>query len=400
MRSLVLLGIVLCLLAPVARADSLDALEAILKRTSVRVFDPNRAVSDAELRKIMEAGWGAPTLDGSRPFEFIQIRDRKTLEALAGETSYAKWLAKAPAAIAVVVRTKESPRLYRENGAAAVMNMYYKAQELGLGVTFQGTANREAMKRTLGLADNLHLLTVLPVGAPMPGKTFKSPPRVELSQTVSQEKLGQAATLLQGTQVATRGVVSLGELLSHPTDATGFTARALEGDKLRTALETMRVAPSSKNRQPWRWVLVQDPATKQRLAKAAKDRTLADAPVIAVLAGSNGPPPPVFGSQVRSDPHNKVAKTGNKLIHYFMPHDLGCALANLRLGVEAQGLGVRVAAFNASGESKARSLISPQDPISKHRMRVFAAVGIGYASGKTARVAPKLPTARVHREKY
>ncbi len=388
------------LLARPLGAEPLDGLEAIWKRTSVRVFDPSRAVTDAELAKLMQAGWNTRTLDGSRPFEFIQIRDRKTLEALASETKYAKWLAKAPAALAVVVRTDESPRLYRENGALAVMNIYYQAQELGLATAFQGTANREAMKRTLGLGPNRHLLSVLPVGAPLPGKTPKSPNRVELSQTVWQGKIGQGATLFEGTTPAARGVRPLADLISGTSlEVQRFAPAAVEPDKLRTAFEAMRVAPSSKNRQPWRWVLVSDPAEKQRIAKAAKDRTLADAPVVAVLASSLKPPPTTFGSQLKHDPHNTVAP-GTKLIHYFKNHDAACALANLRLGAEAQGLSVRIATFNVRGESKARAALSEGKTLSGKRLQMVAAVGIGYAAKTSPQQVGTLPPERIFREAH
>ncbi len=396
-----LLGLSLLLaLAPRARAEGLDALEAVLKRTSVRIFDPQRTPTDAELKQIMEAGWNTRTLDGSHPFEFIQIRDRKMLETLAGETKFAKWLAKAPAAIAVLVRTSESPSLYRENGAMAVMSMYYKAAELGLGTTFQGTANREAMKRTLGIGENLHLLSVIPVGAPMPGKKLKSPERASLGETLWAEKIGKPTALLEGTQAAAQGGKPLADLLG-PTrvDVTSFAPTPVEGDKLRTAFEAMRAAPSSKNRQPWRWVLVSDPATKQRIARAAKDRTLAEAPVVAVLAAAIKPPPTNFGSQLKHDPHNNVPK-GEKLIHFFQRQDLGCALANLRLGVEGQGLGVRVTPFTRGGESKARAALSDGRAISKHRMQMVAAVGIGYAKQTSAVQTPALPGARVSTERY
>lgn len=392
------LALTLALLAPSARAEELDALQALLTRTSVRVFDGQKPVSDAQLSKVIEAGWNTRTLDGSRPFEFITIRDKATLAKLAGATKFAKWLAKAPAAIAVVVRTDESPRLYRENGSLAVLNMYYKAQELGLGTVYQGTASRTGMKKILGIGDNRHLLSVIPVGVPKDGKKPVSPARAALEQTVWQNTIGGKLTAFDGSSPKTSVGSQLGSFLGNTyQQVERYAAKDVDKNTLRTAFEAMRAAPSSKNRQPWRWVLVTDKATKARIAKAAKDRTLADAPVVAVLAGATKPPPARFGSQLKNDPHNKVAP-GTKLTHFFLQHDISLALGNLRLGLESQGLGARVAALNVKGESKVRAALSVGRPVSKTRMHMFAAVGIGYAAKTSTQTIAPMPGKRVHRE--
>jgi nitroreductase len=398
--SILLVSWSLFALVAVARAEPIDALQAILSRSSVRLFDQNRAVTDAELQQIMQAGWNAQTLDGSRPFEFIQIRDRQQLETLAGQTKFAKWLAKAPAAIAVLVRKTESPGLYRENGALAVMNMYYKAQELGLGTCFQGTADREAMKQTLGVPENMHLLSVIPVGAPVPGKTYKSPPRAELSRLISQDRANKPATMLDGSQAAQRASRGLGELLGpDQTQVTSFAGTPLEPAKLRTALEASRVAPSSKNRQPWRFVLVTDPATKQQVARAAKDPVLASAPVVAVLAARVKPPPEDFGSQLKHDPHNVVAP-GEKLVHYFRREDIACGLANLCLGARSQGLAVKADPIFQRGEKRIAKALGDGKPVSKHQLRMMVAIGIGYPGSTAPRTAPALPGVRVHSDRF
>ncbi len=393
--------VVLASLGKPAAAEGQDALEAMRSRVSVRAFDPARKVTDGELQQIMQAGWNTRTLDGSRPFEFIKIRDKETLRQLAGSTKFAKWLTKAPAAIAVLVRTDESPSMYQQNGSLAVMNMYYKAQELGLGTVFQGTASRKGMKKVLGVGKNRHLLSVIPIGAPRggPGK-FKSPDRVALSATVWQDRIGKPNTWFKNTRPVAKSGTAMSKFLSGEHKVvTGFDGRKVEANKLRTAFEAMRLAPSSKNRQPWRWILVKDKATKQRIAKAAKDRTLADAPVVAVLAGSLKQPPARFGSQVKNDPHNKFKAT-KKLTHFFMNHDISCAISNLRTGLEAQGVGTRVAMFNRKGESKVRAAMSIGRPINRQHIKFMGAVGIGYASKTTTRRVPGMPRARVFSNKH
>jgi nitroreductase len=52
-------------------------------------------------------------------------------------------------------------------------------------------------------------------------------------------------------------------------------------DKLLKVLEAARLAPSGSNRQPWKFVVVKDSKTRQKLAKAAMEQTwIATAPVV------------------------------------------------------------------------------------------------------------------------
>ncbi len=52
--------------------------------------------------------------------------------------------------------------------------------------------------------------------------------------------------------------------------------KPLEQAKLRAILEAARQAPSAKNLQDWRFVVVTDPSTKKKLAVAANNQTFLD----------------------------------------------------------------------------------------------------------------------------
>ncbi len=45
------------------------------------------------------------------------------------------------------------------------------------------------------------------------------------------------------------------------------TARPVEREKLERCLEAVRLAPSASNAQPWRFVVVDDPAVRERVAR-------------------------------------------------------------------------------------------------------------------------------------
>jgi nitroreductase len=62
-----------------------------------------------------------------------------------------------------------------------------------------------------------------------------------------------------------------------------FADRGVEEEKLRRILESTRLAPSAKNRQEWRFVVVTDPESRSALTEAAYGQSfVGEAPVVVV----------------------------------------------------------------------------------------------------------------------
>jgi nitroreductase len=86
-------------------------------------------------------------------------------------------------------------------------------------------------------------------------------------------------------------------------------------------LEAVRLAPSGANRQPWRFVVVRDAKTRQKLAEACNGQQfVAQAPV--VIAGCGLMPERIMRCGMPGD-----------------PIDLAIALDHLALAATAEGLG-------------------------------------------------------------
>jgi nitroreductase len=67
-----------------------------------------------------------------------------------------------------------------------------------------------------------------------------------------------------------------------------FLDKPVEEEKLLAVLEAGRLAPSAKNMQDWRFIVVSDSATRQRLAEAARDQQfVAQAPVVIAACGTS-----------------------------------------------------------------------------------------------------------------
>jgi len=100
-----------------------------------------------------------------------------------------------------------------------------------------------------------------------------------------------------------------------------YEDRPVEPDKLERVLEAARLAPSGSNRQPWKFVVVRDAATRHKLIAACCDQDfVGQAPV--VIAGVGLMPDRVMRCDVPGD-----------------PVDLSIALEHIALAATAEGLG-------------------------------------------------------------
>jgi len=110
-----------------------------------------------------------------------------------------------------------------------------------------------------------------------------------------------------------------------------FSDRLVEREKLEYCLEAARVAPSAENGQPWRFIVIDDPARKEALAGAvfkgihASTRPLARAPVLVVLLIKEGVVINRLGGGVQGIPFQFI--------------DAGIAGEHFVLAAAEQGLG-------------------------------------------------------------
>ncbi len=66
-----------------------------------------------------------------------------------------------------------------------------------------------------------------------------------------------------------------------------YSAREVEQEKLNRVLEAGRLAPSANNRQDWKFIVVRDRETRNRLVEAAGgQKFLGTAPVVLVICGT------------------------------------------------------------------------------------------------------------------
>ena len=107
----------------------MDALEAINKRISVRVYT-DRKIEKVKLEQLIEAARQAPTARAIEPWEFIVVTDKDKIRALAEITDHGKFMKDATCCIALYC---QDTKYYLEDGAAATENILIAATALGIG---------------------------------------------------------------------------------------------------------------------------------------------------------------------------------------------------------------------------------------------------------------------------
>jgi nitroreductase len=115
-------------------------LDLIEKRRSIRKFDPSKPVTREQLDWMLGAAMLAPSACNSRPWEFIAITKRETLNEIAQIHPYAKMCETATAAIVVVaIPATDGPVGYfPQDCGAATENIIIEAMSLGLGTCWCG----------------------------------------------------------------------------------------------------------------------------------------------------------------------------------------------------------------------------------------------------------------------
>ncbi len=115
--------------------------------------------------------------------------------------------------------------------------------------------------------------------------------------------------------------MDLYEAIRTRKSVRSFLDRPVEDDKLERILEAARLAPSAKNYQEWRFIVVKDFGTRRRLIPAAAGQSfVGEAPVLIVGCAE-------------TDEH--VMRCGEKCY----PIDVAIAMEHIALAAAAEGLG-------------------------------------------------------------
>jgi nitroreductase len=143
-------------------------LKSIFCRRSIRKYTA-QPINKADTTSLLEAGMAAPSASNRKPWHFVTVTDRQTLQALADGHPYGKMLAQAPLAI-VVCGDPSISDWWVQDCAAATENILIAAVGLGLGAVWLGCHGRckreEAIRQVLDIPEGIAVLSMLSIGHP------------------------------------------------------------------------------------------------------------------------------------------------------------------------------------------------------------------------------------------
>ena len=147
----------------------MDFLELAKKRYSVRSFK-NESISDEIIRKIIDAGYVAPTACNRQPFKIIAISSE---EGLAKFKRCTDCHFNAPLAFIVCSdlniawqRSFDGKRSGDVDASIVATHMMLEAADLGIGSTWVMFFKPDVVKAEFDLPDNFEPVVCLPMGYP------------------------------------------------------------------------------------------------------------------------------------------------------------------------------------------------------------------------------------------
>ena len=144
-------------------------VQTIFARRSIRKY-AGEPVSEEAIETLLKAAMAAPSASNRKPWQFIVVTKRETLDALAKAHRHGKMLFEAPLCIAVCGDLTEMERFWVQDCSAATENLLLAATALGLGAVWLGVYPRDervtAVRRILALPDRITPLSLTSIGHP------------------------------------------------------------------------------------------------------------------------------------------------------------------------------------------------------------------------------------------
>jgi nitroreductase len=166
------------------------------------------------------------------------------------------------------------------------------------------------------------------------------------------------------------------ELIKTRKSVRKYLDKPVEEDKLNQILEAAHLAPSASNRQEWRFVVVQDKDTREKLAVAAGSQTfVGEAPVVLVAC----------------------AETDGKIMHCGLPcHPIDVAIALDHITLCAVELGLGTCWIGHFDPQQVKKILNIPDEIV-----VVELMPLGYPADPSAIQKKRLPMNQIiHHDKW
>ncbi len=149
----------------------METINAIMTRRSVRKYTSEK-IKESDLEIIIRAGMQAPSAGNERPWHFVVITDRKTLDSIPKVHQYSEMLLEAQAAILVCcdLNLQTHKGYWPEECGACMQNMLLASHSLGLGSVWTGVYPNEervsALRHMFNMPESVVPFALMPIGHP------------------------------------------------------------------------------------------------------------------------------------------------------------------------------------------------------------------------------------------
>ena len=154
-----------------------ELIKTIFSRRSIRQYT-EESVPEEHITTILKAAMAAPSASNKKPWHFVVVTERDTLNRLANAHKYAKMLHEAPLCVVVCGDESVSQRFWMQDCSAATQNILLAAQALGLGSVWCGVYPSEERVREiseiLGIIAPVKPLNLIAIGYPAEEKESRT----------------------------------------------------------------------------------------------------------------------------------------------------------------------------------------------------------------------------------
>ncbi len=170
----------------------METWDAIRARRDVRAH-ADRAIPEGDLDRILEAGRRTPSSRNLQRWDFVVVRGRARLEALAQVWHGARHVATSDATVALVApvaddrRTRES---IQYDLGQVTMSMMLAAADRGIGSAHSAVGDDDLARRLLGLPPDRVCAWLLSFGYPAdrPLRPLQRPARRDIADVVHRDR--------------------------------------------------------------------------------------------------------------------------------------------------------------------------------------------------------------------
>jgi nitroreductase len=169
----------------------METWDAIRARRNVRAYT-NQPIAAADLDRVLEAAWRAPSASNRQRWEFIVVTDKSQLAALGDVWQGARHIPGAQAAIVLLIPEPTEGRfvtLDRYDLGQATYAILLAATDLGIGSGHSAVGDQDRARDILGFPEGYIAAYIVGLGYPAdrPLRPIRTPDRRPFEEVVHRE---------------------------------------------------------------------------------------------------------------------------------------------------------------------------------------------------------------------